>query len=411
MRIVIRNGNVATLQGPAGARQAAAMANVPVVPLTIVVADGVIEWIGPDTEFFGKADEVVDATGCLVTPGYVDAHTHLVYAGNRAFELDAKLHGVPYLEILASGGGITHTVERTKAATSSQLENEASARAQRMLQNGTTTLEAKSGYGLDAETELRMLAIHPGIEKITGQRIISTFCGAHAVPSGSTAETYTAEVLAMIPAVAEQGIAKFCDVFVEKGVFTVDQGEAILAAAAKLGMPGRLHADEIVWTGGAQLAARMKAATADHLLMADDAGIHAMQAAGTMAVLMPTVPITLMRPTWARGKKFLDAGVACCLATDHNPNNPVTDMGLVLQLGSFLLGLTPAQALTAVTWNGACALGMEDEVGSIAVGKRADILVHDVPDVDHLVYGLGRRTVRVVVSGGRVVRNGDGPRA
>ncbi len=398
------HGNLATMQGTAGARDATAASDVALrEQWGVAIQAGRITWVGPHGEWDGQAARTIDATGQLVTPGYVDPHNHLVYAGDRAFELSLKLQGKSYLEILAAGGGINYTVERTRKASLEQLVREARPRLDRMIQNGTTTLEAKSGYGLTTESELRLLEANQALAASAGVPIISTFLGAHAVPSGTDAAAFADLVIdEMLPQVAAQGIARYCDVFVEENVFTIEQGDAIFSAAKRHGLGLRLHADEIVNTGGAQLAARAGCVSADHLLRVSDEGIEAMAEAGTIATLLPTVPLTLMRPEWAPGKRFLDAGVPVALATDHNPNNPVTNMTLVAQLGCFLLGLSPAQALTAATWNAACTLGMEHEVGSIEVGKRADLLVHNIADLDHWVYEPGRQTAQAILSHGRV---------
>lgn len=405
--LLIRNGDVATLAGPPVARDAVAADEVALERGTdVVVTDGRIAWVGPSGEWGGSAATVLDATGRLVTPGYVDPHDHLVYAGDRAFEIGLKLQGRSYMEILAAGGGIAYTVERTRAADVGRLVAQSAPRLRRMVRNGTTATEAKSGYGLTTESELRMLAAAARLEEEERVPMAHTFLGAHAVPAEykDRPDGYVDRVVdEMVPAVAEQGIARFCDVFVEEGVFTHEQGARIFEAALRHGLGLRLHADEIANTAGAELAARAGAVTADHLLAVSEEGIAAMAEAGTMAVLLPTVPLTMRKPHWAPGKAFLDADVPVALATDHNPNNPVTSMTLVAQLGCFLLGLSPAQALTAVTWNAGWSLGMADDVGSIEVGKRADLLVHDVPDLDHWVYEPGRQTVRSVVSGGRVV--------
>lgn len=446
--LVIRHARLATLTGPRGARTAESASDVTLRPAhTVVVEGGRIAWVGPDEEWDGgdggapasagqgaadKGDgaagegdaasrkedaaagtgdapdgpRVVDAQGSLVTPGFVDPHTHLSYAGDRAFELGMKLAGRSYLDILEAGGGIAHTVGKTREASRGGLVEQALPRLRRMLANGTTSLEAKSGYGLETDAECKQLAAGADLAEATGVTMVHTFLGAHAVPTEFQGRTdaYVDEVIEeMLPAVAKQGIATFCDVFVEKGVFTVAQGRRILEAGKRHGLRPRLHADEIVRTGGAELAAEVAAASADHLLRASDEGIAAMAEAGTIATLLPTVPLTLFQPEWPAAGRFLDAGVPVALATDHNPNNPVTDMNLVAQLSCFLLGLTPAQALTAATWNAACSLGIQDQVGSIEAGKRADLLVHDVPDLDHWVYEPGRRTVRTVILGGQVV--------
>lgn len=405
--LLVHDAAVATLRGPAGPRTAESAADAGVgSDWAVAVAGQRIAWVGPADEWDGHAKRALDARGNLVTPGYVDPHTHLVYAGDRAFELGLKLRGMGYLDILAAGGGIAHTVGRTRAASASELAVEALPRLRRMMQNGTTSLEAKSGYGLTTDSELAMLEANAVLADAVDAPIVSTFLGAHAVPAeykGRTDAFVDLVVDEMLPAVAAQGIARYCDVFVEEGVFTHEQGERILSAAAGHGLGLRLHADEIVNTRGAQLAARVGCVSADHLLRVSDEGVAAMAEAGTIATLLPTVPVTLMKPEWASARPFLDAGVPVALATDHNPNNPVTSQTLVAQLGCFLLGLTPAQALTAVTWNAACSLGLEPEVGSIEPGKRADLLLHAVPDLEHWVYEPGRQTVETVVSGGRVV--------
>lgn len=275
-----------------------------------------------------------------------------------------------------------------------------------MLRSGTAGIEAKSGYALETEGELRMLEAAHRLEQELGVPMTHTFLGAHAVPEDhkGRADAYVDLVIDdMLPKVARQGIATFCDVFVEADVFSHEQGERIFEAARAHGLKTRLHADEIVNTRGAELAAASGSVSADHLLAVSDDGIAAMADAGTIATLLPTVPITLMQPTWAPGKRFLEAGVPVALASDHNPNNPVTDMGLVAQLGCYLLGLTPAQALTACTWNAAAANDQLDVLGSLEPGKRADLCVHEVPDLDHWAQELGRRTVRHVVRGGALL--------
>ncbi len=406
--LLITNATVATLRGPGGPRTAEAADEAGVEPgWAVAVAGDRIAWVGPAPEWDGRAARTIDAGGNLVTPGYVDPHNHLVYAGDRAFELGMKLAGKSYLEILAAGGGIAHTSGLTRAATVDELVAETRPRLDRMMAGGITTVEAKSGYALDLDGELRMLEAGARLGKEAGATVVNTFLGAHAVPDeykGRTDAYVDLVIDEMIPRVAQQGIARYCDVFVEEGVFTYDHGAAIFDAARQHGMGLRLHADEIVNTRGAQLAAEAGCISADHLLRVSQEGIEAMADAGTVATLLPTVPLTLFKPEWPSGKAFLDAGVPVALATDHNPNNPVTNTTLVAQLGCFLLGLTPAQAMTAVTWNAACTLGVEGEVGSIEVGKRADLLVHDVSGLDYWVYEPGRQTVRDVVVGGRIVK-------
>ncbi len=405
--LLIRKATVATLDGPDGARDGI-LANDAALEAgwTIAVKGGRISWIGPDPDWSGTAVTTLDAKRRLVTPGYVDSHTHLVYAGDRSKELRDKLAGKSYLEILAAGGGIMSTVRATREATSNELEEQALGRLRRMVHNGTTTVEAKSGYGLDTKTEMRMLEIHPRLAKRTGVAIVSSFLGAHAVPDEyrGRADAYVDLIIGeMLPAVGKQEIARFCDVFVEDGAFTAEQGERILAKAKELGFEPRVHADEITNTKGAELAAKMGCLSADHLLQVSESGLAAMASAGTIATLLPTVPLTLMKPHWAPARKMLAAGIPIGLASDHNPNNPVCDMQLVAQLGCYALGLTPAQALTAITWNAAHALGVENHVGGLQVGKVANLVLHDVPTLERWVYELGRNTATHVVLNGKLV--------
>lgn len=405
--LVIRRATVATLDGPAGARDGN-LANDAGLEAgwTVAVKAGRIAWVGPDPDFKGTATTSLDAKRRLVTPGYVDAHTHLVYAGDRSRELKDKLQGRTYLQILERGGGIMETVRATRAATDNELDEQALVRLRQMAHNGTTTVESKSGYGLDKATELRMLEVNPRISKRTGLPIVSTFLGAHAVPDEYKGRTdaYVDFVLdEVLPAVQAQEVARFCDVFVEEGVFTVEHGEKLLRRAKELGFQVKVHADEIVNTGGAQLAAKVNALAADHLLQVSEEGIAALAETGTIATLLPTVPLTMMKPTWAPAKRLLAAGVPIAVATDHNPNNPVTDLQLAAQMACYAMGLTPAQALTAVTWNAAQALDVETHVGGLQPGKVANIVIHDVPNLERWIYELGRNTATHVVLNGKLV--------
>ena len=405
--LLIRSATVATLEGARKPRDRFEADDCGLeAGWTIAVKAGRISFVGPDPDWKGKATRTIDARRKLVTPGYVDAHTHLVYGGDRAHELKLKLQGKSYMEILAAGGGIMNTVRATREASSNELEEAATRRLRQMVQCGTTTVEAKSGYGLTTKDELRILETQPSVSKRTGVPVVSTFLGAHAVPAeyhGRTDAYVDLVADEMLPQVAEQHIARFCDVFVEEGVFTVEHGERILKRARELGFQLRMHADEIVDTSGAALAAKVGCLSADHLLRINDAGIQALAEHGTIATLLPTVPLTMMKPQWAPAAKLLEALVPVALATDHNPNNPVVDMQLVAQLGCYAMGLTPNQALTAVTWNAACALGVEDKVGSIEVGKVANILVHDVAMPQDWVYALGRNSARAVILNGKLV--------
>ncbi|MCA1819440.1 MAG: imidazolonepropionase [Halobacteriales archaeon] len=405
--LLIRNATVATMEGPQRARDGFEASDCAMeAGWAVAVKDGRITWVGPEPDWRGKTARSLDARRRLVTPGYVDSHTHLVYAGDRANELRMKLAGKSYMEILAAGGGIMKTVRETREATENELEEAAHGRLREMLHHGTTTVEAKSGYGLDTKTGLKQLAVHPKLIKRTGMAVVSTFLGAHAVPEEFKGRTDAYVDLVcdeMLPAVAKQEIARYCDAFVEDGAFTFEQGLRILKRAREIGFEVRLHADEIVDTKGAELAAKVGCVSADHLMAVSDAGIAAMAEAGTIATLLPTVPVTMMQPRWAPARKLLDARVPVALASDHNPNNPVYDLGFVAQLACYMMGMNPAQALTAVTWNAACALGVEEKVGSLEVGKVANIVVHDSPTLDHWAAGFGHSSARHVILNGRIV--------
>jgi imidazolonepropionase len=405
--LVVRRATLATLDGPMGARDAVQSNDCALeAGWTVAVKGGRIAWVGPDPDFRGTAATSLDAKRRLVTPGYVDSHTHLVYAGDRSRELHQKLGGMSYMDILAKGGGIMQTVRATREASDNELEEQSLVRLRQMVHNGTTTLESKSGYGLDKATELRLLGTNPRLSKKTGVAIVSTFLGAHAVPDeykGRTDAYVDFVVDDVLPAVQEQHVARFCDVFVEKDVFTVEQGERILRKAKELGFQLKVHADEIVNTGGAELAGRVNALSADHLLQVSEAGIQSLVEAGTIATLLPTVPLTMMKPLWAPAKTLLAAGVPVAVATDHNPNNPVLSLQLAAQMACYAMGLTPAQALTAVTWNAAEALDVERHVGGVQVGKVANLVIHDVPSLERWIYDLGRNTATHVVLNGKLV--------
>jgi len=407
VELLVRNATVATLEGPQRARDGFEASDAGLeAGWAVAVKEGRIVWVGPEPDWRGKTARSLDARRKLVTPGFVDAHTHLVYAGDRAKELRLKLQGKSYQDILAGGGGILQTVRQTREATENELEESAHARLREMLHHGTTTLEGKSGYGLDTKTELKQLAVHPRLLKRTGVAVVSTFLGAHAVPEEykGRQDAYVDLVCdEMLPAVGEQNIARYCDVFVDEGAFTVEQGERILKRAREIGFETRLHADELSDTGAGALAAKVGCVAADHLLKVSDASIKAMSEAGTIATLLPTVPVTMMKPQWAPAAKLLEALVPVAVATDHNPNNPVLDLGLAARLGCYMMGLNPAQALTAITWNAACALGVEGKVGSLEPGKVANLVVHDSPGLDQWAAALGQSTVRHVVLNGRLV--------
>lgn len=372
------------------------------------------------------AFERLDARGGLVTPGLVDAHTHLLFAGTREVEWQMRARGAGYLEVLAAGGGILSTVAATRAASDEELLAGGRYRLAQMLANGTTTVEAKSGYALDVAGELRLLELTDRLGHEGPMDVVTTFLGAHAVPAEFRArpdgtEAYVANVIEeQLPAVAAQGIARSCDVFCEKGVFSATQSRRILLAAAGAGLAVRLHADELAPSGGAELAAELAEGpgclSADHLAAPSEEGVAALARAAeagrpVVATLLPATSWFLGKHHYAPARRFIDAGVPVALATDLNPGtSPTLSLPLVMSIACIEMGLTPAESLSAVTINAACALGLGFEVGSIQPGKQADLVVWDVSTVEQLPYWLGGSLVRTVVKRGRqVFERGDLP--
>lgn len=376
----------------------------------LAVQDGRILALGPMSAagpYQGTQTKVIDAAGNAVLPGFVDPHTHLVFAGWRERELAMKLAGKSYLEILAAGGGILSTVRATRAASVAELVKAASKNLDRMLLHGTTTVEAKSGYGLTTDSELRQLQAAKIAADQHPVEVISTFMGAHAIPPEyqNDPESFVDLVInEMLPAVAAADLAVFCDVFCEQGVFTVDQSRRILLAAQEHGFKLKLHADELVSFGGAELAAELKATSADHLMYASVAGIEAMAAAGVVAVLLPGTSFTLRSSQRPNVAAMLAKGVPIALATDFNPGTcPTESMQIVQTLAWQSLGLTPAQALAASTINSAHAIGMADTVGSLEVGKAADFVIYDAPNLDFVAYHFGVNLAQHVFKRGQQV--------
>ncbi len=357
----------------------------------------------------------VDADGGTVTPGLIDAHTHLLFAGTREGELELRQRGAAYMDILAAGGGILSTVAATRAATSEQLGNHGRRWLDEMLGHGTTTIEAKSGYGLDLSTELRLLEVAHDLGKQGPIEVMPTWLGAHAVPVEFRArpdgtEAYVRYLIEeQLPGVAAQGRARFADVFCEAGAFTPDQSRRILEAAAPLGLASRLHADEIVPSGGAELAASIGALSADHLAAPSPAGIDALARAAAdghpvVATLLPATTWFLMHDDYAPARTFIDRGVPVALATDFNPGtSPTASLPLVMTVACLALGLTPSEAVAGVTINAAHALGIADEVGSIEPGKQADLAIWSVPTHRQIPYWPGADLVRTVIKRGRIV--------
>ena len=404
--IVKHIGMLATPEGKT-ARRGAEQGRIKVLKdAYVVIEDGVIAQVGTGSPEETDA-QVVDAGGKLVTPGLVDAHTHLIFGGWRQNELGLKLHGATYLDILAMGGGILSTVNATRAATEDQLVEKARAALDEMLALGVTTVEAKSGYGLNLEDELKQLRAVRRLREEHPVDLVSTFLGAHAVPKEykNDRQAYIRLLCdEVIPAVAQAGLAEFCDVFCETGVFSAEESKVILEAGKKWGLVPKIHADEIDPIGGSQLTAEVGAISAEHLIVCPPEGIAAMAKAGTVACLLPATSFYL-GSTFAPARAMIESGVAVAMASDFNPGScPSLNLQLVMNLGCLKYRLTPEEVLTAVTLNGAAAVARADRLGSLETGKQGDLVVWNAPDLDYICYRMGSNLVDTVVKNGQIIR-------
>ncbi len=400
--LVIKNANeLVTLKGPNRPRTKNEMSDISVVNNgSIAIKNGKIIDIGKGLKY--KAEEIINASGKIVIPGFVDPHTHVVFAGSREFELNMKLKGLSYMGILKKGGGIFFTVTKTRDASTDELILQSSKRLDKMLEYGTTACEAKSGYGLDTDTELKILKIQDKLNKTHKIDIVSTFLGAHAVPKDVDTEDYVDTIVdEMIPKIGN--LASFCDVFCEEGVFTVEQSKKILEVGTNYGLTPKIHADEIVDTGGASLAAEVGAISADHLLMSSDNGLKQMAKKGVIGVLLPGTPFSLMMQKYPPARKMIEYGIPLALATDLNPNCWTENMQFMIQLACFNMKLTPAESVTAATFNAACAIGLNDTAGSLEKGKQADIVILDCPNYKWIPYHFGVNLVETVIKKGCIV--------
>jgi imidazolonepropionase len=377
----------------------------------VAVSGGTIVWVGPAGELADAVDVApgavrIDARGGTVTPGFVDSHTHLVFGGSRHDEFEMRLAGKSYLEIAAAGGGIRSSVRHTREASEDELAAAGRRRLDLLLRHGTTTVEAKSGYGLDTATELKQLRALARASDGHPVETASTFLGAHEFPPeyADDREGYVDLLVdEMIPAVAETGLAEYADCFCEEGVYTPAQAERVLRAAADAGMKPRLHADEFAPSGAAELAVEIGALSADHLSAVSDAGVRALAGSSTIGTVLPGTTFSCRIPG-ADARRLVEEGVALAIATDLNPGScAVESMGVVIGLACLHLGLLPSEAFVAATINAAHSLERADRVGSIAPGKQADLLVLDVPDYRVVPYRFGTNHVRTVVKRGRVV--------
>jgi imidazolonepropionase len=406
---LLHASQLVTLAGPKRPRVGAEMSKLAVIPDgAMLIREGKIEIVGSSEEVAKNARdvEIIDAGGRVVLPGFVDAHTHLVFAGNRLDDFERRARGETYEQIAGAGGGIWSTVEKTRAASGEDLFNQAQTHAEWFLRCGTTTIEAKSGYGLTVEDELKILRVMRRLNEEKPLEIVPTFLGAHAVPREMDADEYIDLVLdEMLPRIAKEKLAEFCDVFCEHGYFTIDQSRRILRAARKLGLGLRIHADQLSNSGAAQLAAELNATTADHLEKTDEHGIAAMKSAGVQPVLLPGSVYALGSTAYPRAREMLDAGLAVVLATDFNPgSSPTPSMPMILSLACTHMKMSPAEAITASTINAAYSLNRGDKIGSLERGKLANFSIFDCEDYRELAYWFGiPQTHSVYVKGKRVV--------
>jgi imidazolonepropionase len=374
----------------------------------MLILDGKIDSVGPSDEIEkeSRGAEIVDAGGRVVFPGFVDAHTHLVFAGNRLDDFERRARGESYEQISKAGGGIWSTVEKTRAANKHGLLVQAKKHAEWFLRCGTTTIEGKSGYGLTLEDELKILRVIQQLKEQSPLEIVPTFLGAHAVPRDTDADEYMELMIdQMLPQIAGEKLAEFCDVFCERNYFNVEQSRRILSAAKNLGLKLRIHADQLTNSGGAKLAAELKAATADHLEKTDEHGIVALKSAGVQPVLLPGSVYALGSSDYPCAREMIEAGLAVVLATDFNPgSSPTPSMPMILSLACTQMKMSPAEAITAATINASYSLNRGDKIGSLERGKFANFSGFDCEDYREIAYWFGiSQAHSVYVRGQRVV--------
>ena len=401
--------NIGMLATPLGsqARRGSAQGEIQTLKdAWVLIRDGVINQVGTGTPPAAPGVKTLDAGSNLVTPGLVDAHTHLIFGGWRQHELALKLHGKTYLEIQNAGGGIQSTTNATRRSTEEELTEKAAKALDEMMGFGVTTCEAKSGYGLATEHELKALRVIQNLNERHAMDIVATFMGAHLVPAEYKADRGEyIRILCeeMMPRVQEQGVAKFCDVFCEADTFTVEESRRVLEAGLKHGLRPKIHADEIEAIGGSVLAGELGAISAEHLIVCPPEGIESLARGGVVACLLPATSFYL-GAAFAPARDMIDAGVPVAMASDFNPGScPCLNLQLVINLGCLKYRLTPEEVLTAVTLNAASAIDLADKVGSVEPGKQGDLVVWDAPDLDYICYRMGSNLAKTVIKRGVVV--------
>lgn len=405
---VLHASQLVTLTGPKRPRVGAEMSDLAIIREGgLLIRDGKIDIVGSSDEIERNAGgaEIVDADRRVVLPGFVDAHAHPVFAGNRLDDFERRAKGETYEQIAAAGGGIWSTVEKTRAANLTNLVEQSKKHANWFLKCGTTTVEAKSGYGLTVEDELKILRVIRRLNEETPIEFVPTFLGAHAIPCEWRQSEYVDLVIKeMLPRVASEKLAEFCDVFCERGYFGIAQSREILAAAKKLGLKLRIHADQLTNSGAAKLASEAKTTTADHLEKTDEQGIAALRAAKIQPVLLPGSVYALGSTGYPRAREMIEAGLAVVIATDFNPgSSPTVSMPMILSLACTQMKMSPAEAITASTINAAYSLGRGDKIGSLEAGKLANFSIFDCQDYRELAYWFGFSQTHSVYVRGRYV--------
>ncbi len=407
---VLHASQLVTLAGPKRPRIGKELSELGIIrDGGLLVRDGKIDIVASSDEIekTARGADIVDLDGRVVLPGFVDAHTHLVFAGNRLDDFERRARGESYEQIAKAGGGIWSTVEKTRAASEADLFAQAKKHAEWFLRCGTTTVEAKSGYGLTLDDELKILGVMQRLNQETSLEVVLTFLGAHAVSCGTSPDEYVDLVInKMLPRVAKEKLAEFCDAFCERGYFDVEQSRKILTAAKKLGLKLRGHVDQLTNSGGAKLMAELGATTADHLEKTDELGIAALKSANVQPVLLPGSVYALGSTSYPRAREMIEAGLAVVLATDFNPgSSPTPSMPMILSLACTQMKMSPAEAITAATINAAYSLNRGDKIGSLEPGKLANFAVFDCEDYRELAYWFGvSQTHAVYVCGKNVVR-------
>jgi len=408
---IVNIAQLVTLAGPARPRVGAELRDLAILAdAALLIEDGRILIAGPYSELKSKIPhdaDIIDGNNGCVTPGFVDAHTHLVFAGNRAAEFEQRIAGATYQQIAAGGGGILRTVALTRAANQDELLVAARHHRDWMLRSGATTIEAKSGYGLDRDTELKMLRVIAQLNQEGPARIIPTLLAAHTIPpefANRRADYIRFVAEELIPEVASAGLAHYCDVFCDDHAFTVDETRTVLTAARAHGLKLRVHAEQFRPGTGADLAAELGAATADHLETVTDETLQHLRASGTQPVLLPGSVFALSRTQYPPARKMIEAGLAIVLATDFNPgSSPIPFMPFMLSLACLQMGLSPAEALTAATINAAHSLNLGAQIGSLEAGKQADFVIHEFADYRELAYFIAApNRPRVFIAGAEV---------